>query len=110
MGARGGFGPAVECLPLALETDVLTTIPIASFALPSRSAGRGLTRGADLLERLGPSESAHCSRVSDWSATAQAAASSPAGKATSHRRAPPLELPLAPAVASVVPSGLNASA
>ena len=32
MGARGGFGPAVECLPLAPETDVLTTIPIASLA------------------------------------------------------------------------------
>ena len=37
---------------------------------------------------------------------AQAAASSPAGKATSHRRA----LPLASAVTSVVPSGLNAMA
>ena len=37
---------------------------------------------------------------------AQAAVNSPAGKATSHSRA----LPSPPAVASVLPSGLNASA
>ena len=45
---------------------------------------------------------------------AQAAVSSPAGKATSHRRPSPLELPLelplAPAVTSALPSGLNATA
>ena len=41
---------------------------------------------------------------------AQAAVSSPAGKATSHWRALPPELSLAPAVTSVVPSGLNATA
>jgi hypothetical protein len=55
MGARGGFGPEAECLPLALENDVLTTIPIASLAGALPDARRGLARGADLLERLDPS-------------------------------------------------------
>jgi len=32
MGARGGLDPEAECLPLIPETDVLTTIPIASLA------------------------------------------------------------------------------
>ena len=32
MGARGGLDPEPECLPLIPETDVLTTIPIASLA------------------------------------------------------------------------------
>jgi len=32
MGARGGLDPEAECLPVIPETDVLTTIPIASLA------------------------------------------------------------------------------
>jgi hypothetical protein len=41
MGARGGFGPEAECLPLTPETDVLTTIPIANLPVPSRTPGEG---------------------------------------------------------------------
>ena len=56
MGALGGLDPEAECLPLTPEIDVLTTIrsrawPVTLLAGP----GEGLTRGADLLERLGPS-------------------------------------------------------
>ena len=54
-GAQGGFGPEAACLPLTPRTDVLTAIPIASLAGTSRTAGRRLARGADLLERLSPS-------------------------------------------------------
>ena len=56
MGARGGLGPEPACLPFTPETDVLTTIPIVRHA-SVRPAGPGeaLARGADLLERLGPS-------------------------------------------------------
>jgi hypothetical protein len=66
MGARGGLEPDLPerperpdpaCLPLAPETDVLTTLPIVMSRAASGPAGPGATlaRRADPLERLGTS-------------------------------------------------------